>query len=1072
MRIYSVLLFIILFSELYSQSSRPFVNNYTPKEYGYQFSSYTHSVCSDSSGYLYAGTWYGILQFNGYKWNFIPVKTGTYISALLYSNGKIYVGCHGDFGYLEPDNKGMLNYVSLTEMIPDDARSISAILKIISNGDYIFYQTEEAVFVYDGKKVDTHRPSTTFHLAFSDGKNVYVRERDKGILEYKNKSFHYVNNSEQFADTGIFALIPAKNGAKIIVTMEAGFFLWNNNTFSQLLDKSLIKQFSDAILIGAMLLPDGNIAAYTLKDGIYILNPDFNVVARYSTSTGMRSSEIHDITTDFYGNLWAATQKGVCRIQYSSPFSFFGETSGLYGNVQSVVVFDGYCYAGTTEGLFSAPLNGNMFSEVAGVKGSIWALAVAGNTLWTGGNNGLWVMKQGSAFSKISSDNCSALSFYADRNRLMAAGENGLKIYNPSTLSMLKSIPDVAADIYGIAYQKGDDGKDIIWLGSKTKGVSQIIINTALECNVDFYFGANDGLADDWVCAYQAADSVLFATSAGFLRFISPAEISRLSGDSSSAGTSIRGYFDISSFPQQGNGKSVTAFTFNTTMSYVALDNFVYRVNMNDFSVNNSWFRTLNMGRNNVLYSDGLNLWIGTDEGLAILDIQKASLMKRNDYIAGIASVTIGNDSVIWYGQTPFTSSDLVISYKYNTIKINLASLFNDNGYGLQYQWKLEGADDYYSEWTSKDELAFNNVVEGNYLLHIKAKNEQDVTVSEITMPFVVLPPWHRTWWAYVIYVVLGIIVIYLLIYLNSRRLVAKNKKLEEIIRQRTQEIVEQKDEIEHQKETIEEILKDLNDSISYAQRIQQAVLPSAEMIKECFDDYFILYRPRNVVSGDFFWATRINEWVVITAADCTGHGVPGAFMSMLGMSFLNEIVRKKEITKASEILNLLRNYVIEALRQSGHTNSQKDGMDMSLCAINTKTGFCNWAGANNPLWLVRNEDIKGTFKDPSEMVNEVKADKMPVAIYIKMEEFTNHEIQLNKGDRLYMFSDGYADQFGGPKGKKFMSKNMKRLIAETVNMTMAEQCSELNRAFDAWLDTPEEKFEQIDDVTVLGIKI
>ncbi len=338
-------------------------------------------------------------------------------------------------------------------------------------------------------------------------------------------------------------------------------------------------------------------------------------------------------------------------------------------------------------------------------------------------------------------------------------------------------------------------------------------------------------------------------------------------------------------------------------------------------------------------------------------------------------------------------------------------------------------------------------------------------------MPFRILPPWYRAWWAYVIYVILAVVIVYLLIVLNSRRLVEMNKRLEKIIKERTREIVAQKEEIEHQKETIEEILKDLNDSISYAQRIQRAILPSAEMIKDCFDEHFIIYRPRNVVSGDFFWASKLSNWVVITVADCTGHGVPGAFMSMLGVSFLNDIVRKKEIIDTGEILNQLRSYVIEALKQSGVQNSQKDGMDMSICAVNTENGTCYWSGANNPLWYVRKEDTAKTYHEISDMVSEVKADKMPVAIYIQMEKFTKHELHLKKGDRLYLFSDGYADQFGGPKGKKFMYKAMKRLVAQTANVPMTEQCEAMNKAFDGWMNTDKETFEQIDDVTVLGIK-
>lgn len=1069
MRTGLLLFFLLIGSCILAQPVRPFVTNYTPKEYGYQYSGYTHSVCADSSGFLFAGTAYGILQFNGYTWSFIPVKTGTYIYSLSCYEGRIYAGCHGDFGYLEPDHQGRLQYISLLDKIPGEPVAFSAIWKIIPRSQKIFFQSEEAVFVYDGKKIQVVRPGTSFHLAFSDGKEVYIREREKGLMKWEKEKFTFERGSQFLADTGVFGVLQWENNTRMIITQEAGFFLWSDSIFTQVLPAATKQLFSDAMLVGAQLLPDKHIAVYTIKNGIYILNPEFGIVARYSNATGMRSSEIHDLTADAYGNLWAATQKGVCRIQYQSPYSFFGESAGISGNVQSLALYNGKCFAGTTEGLFSAGISEPTYTETGKVKGGIWALAAAGNSLWAAGDNGLWASKDGSVFTQISAAPWSALLYVPSQNWLIAAGESGMNIYNSANFSLLKQIPEAACDAYGAAYKTLPSGFEI-WLGSKTRGVCQITTNASLIYRVEYYYGANDGLTEDWICAYPVADSVLFATSAGFLRFVSPAEINALTGSNDPSGGDIRGYFDISPFPEGSNGKSVTCFSYHPVTSFIALDNYAYKVDMKTRTADNSWFLTMNMGRNNCMFTDGNTLWIGADEGLAAYQIPAAGRTVR--FSAIVSGFTVGSDSVLWSGQSAYAGPAPVIEYSLNTIRIHLASLFNDNGHGLKYSWMLEGANDRYSEWSENNILTFNNLSEGEYNLHVKAINESNATPLEIHIPFRILPPWHRTWWAYVIYTILAAALVFLLIYMNSRRLVAKNKKLEEIIRMRTREIREQKEEIEKQKETIEEILKDLNDSISYAQRIQQAILPSHEILEECFSEHFILYRPRNVVSGDFYWGTRVNEWIVITAADCTGHGVPGAFMSMLGMSFLNEIVRKKEIVNAAEILDQLRAYVIEALKQSGYQGSQKDGMDMSLCSINTTTGMCYWAGANNPLWYIRKEDIGKEVPDRADIVKEIKADKMPVAIHIKMDHFTKHELQLNKGDIIYMFSDGYADQFGGPKGKKFLYKSFKRLLGENASLPMKEQGERLNSAFESWLNDHNENYEQIDDVTILGIKI
>lgn len=280
---------------------------------------------------------------------------------------------------------------------------------------------------------------------------------------------------------------------------------------------------------------------------------------------------------------------------------------------------------------------------------------------------------------------------------------------------------------------------------------------------------------------------------------------------------------------------------------------------------------------------------------------------------------------------------------------------------------------------------------------------------------------------------------------------------------------LEQKDILEKQKNKID-------DSIRYANFIQTAVLPDLDitLVNRSLgtQSYFKMFRPKDIVSGDFYWATRINDWLIVTVADCTGHGVPGAFMSMLGISFLNEIVLTGDIIEPAKILSKLRSYIIGALKQKDEWGSQRDGMDMSIISLNTKTKKCFWAGANSPLWIVRANQLK---KEPDFIphVEEYKPNPLPVAVHIFMGEFTNHEIQLNSGDRLYMFSDGYSDQFGGPYGKKFnMYKAFRKLIAQTSILPMKEQGKALESTFDKWINPGETKYEQIDDVTVLGLVV
>ena len=310
-----------------------------------------------------------------------------------------------------------------------------------------------------------------------------------------------------------------------------------------------------------------------------------------------------------------------------------------------------------------------------------------------------------------------------------------------------------------------------------------------------------------------------------------------------------------------------------------------------------------------------------------------------------------------------------------------------------------------------------------------------------------------------------------------------KLKVLNKNLNLQNEEIRSQRDEIQLQKEQIEEIHHEISQSIDYATKIQKSILPDENILNQYLAEHFIFFRPKDKVSGDFYWWAHVENHTIITVADCTGHGVPGAFMSMLGASFLREIVEKEYITHTGVILRKLRKEIIKTLKQKGEQGEQKDGMDMAIISINHETNVMQFSGANNPLYIIKdkelqiNEESANAIKlfdnlklttQNSKLLYEIKPDKMPIAIYERMNNFTTHEIQLEKGDQLYLFSDGYADQFGGEKGKKFKYKPFKRLLLENSGKPMAEQKEALKESFEKW----KAHYEQIDDITVLGLKV
>ncbi|MCW3104729.1 MAG: protein serine/threonine phosphatase [Bacteroidetes bacterium] len=260
---------------------------------------------------------------------------------------------------------------------------------------------------------------------------------------------------------------------------------------------------------------------------------------------------------------------------------------------------------------------------------------------------------------------------------------------------------------------------------------------------------------------------------------------------------------------------------------------------------------------------------------------------------------------------------------------------------------------------------------------------------------------------------------------------------------------------IEQQKDLVEEKQKEILDSITYAKRLQEAILPPENAMKELFPESFILYKPKDIVAGDFYWMEKVGEVVLIAVADCTGHGVPGAMVSVVCSNALNRAVLEFGITDPGKILDKARELVLETFAKSD--KDVKDGMDISLASVNVKSAEIKWAGANNPLWYIEG----GEFK-------EITANKQPIGSSVNPQPFTTHTLKLNKGDQFFLFTDGYADQFGGDKGKKFKSRPVKELLLQNAGLPANVQKEKLETIFMNW----KTNIEQVDDVCILGVRL
>jgi ligand-binding sensor domain-containing protein/serine phosphatase RsbU (regulator of sigma subunit) len=388
------------------------------------------------------------------------------------------------------------------------------------------------------------------------------------------------------------------------------------------------------------------------------------------------------------------------------------------------------------------------------------------------------------------------------------------------------------------------------------------------------------------------------------------------------------------------------------------------------------------------------------------------------------------------------------LSWKDNYISFEFAALDFAMPQKNKYQYKLEGFDDDWSPPSNNRFASYTNLPGGTYTFRVRAANSEGVwNETGTSLQIRIIPPFWKTTWFYIVCVLIAIAAVFGFIRYRTSAIQKENKILEQRVEERTSELAQKN--------------ADITASIEYAKRIQSAMLPPLDQLFRHLPEAFVLYRPKDIVSGDFYWFGEKNNRKVIVAADCTGHGVPGALMSMIGHNLLNQIVLEKGITEPGKILTALNEGVRNALKQGHHRfegEDTSDGMDICLCSIDDSKKEVQYAGALRPLVLVKNG-----------VLTKIDSDRYPIGGHQDNNEleYTTHTFTAAKTDTIYLFSDGYADQFGGPKGKKFMVKRMQDMLISIQGMSMQEQGTYLGKTITDWMGS----MQQVDDILVIGIR-
>ncbi len=1105
-------IFLLLFclpGAIDAQYRIPFIN-YTMKDGLVQ--NQVRDICQDRNGYIWFATASGVSRFDGKNFKNFTVADGlpanTVTALLVDRKNSIWMATQGG-GLTVFDGKTFRTYtvddgLASNYLVPN---GFDKLLLEDSQGNIWCRTNEEGVSVIDMSGVKTYNKNnglidneiTCFkedsrgRIICAGGGGISVIDRGEItdltldnarigrvtdiVVNRKGEIWMVGNQAVQFVDdkTFVYHPFPRQSQASTaffdfrdrlwIATAETGSFIFVEGKYTPVrkTDKPIAKIYEDS-RHDVWLLTQGN--------GLYRLSGD--KTDYYNLRSGLVDNTVTCIFEDEEGNIWIGTDSGV----------------SMYGKV----IFE----ALTVESGFP---NNHVLCVATDSFGNVWCGPNNSGLARINGEQLEFFLKGNSSRSVVS---------IAPASNGLILGSMGAGIGCFSNGRIIFDEKKTDEDVYDILTVNDND----YWAAS-SRGLIHV-----RGSDIKYYTVA-DGLPDDYIffLARDAKGRIWCTTSAGLSifdgeRFTNYTVANGLPSDACTD-IAIDKYGDVWVGTENGlcriaekDGKfdfriyTVKDGLISNSINLVHADasdrlwiGYVNGLNAIDLKTDHidkytdeDGYLALDSYIGAAATDMHGNVWFGTVEGLVKYNpkADRKYTTPPHTRITDITEIGVsGDEDIVRFsdGISPETGLpvNLVLPHNRNNIRIDWIGIHFTVPSKNRYRFILEGYEDVWHEASTETFREYNRLSPGNYTFKVAACNNDGVWNPEpVTYSFTVRRPWWATGVAYVMYALLLTALIYFYIRWRERKLLEENRILEAKVYERTVEIELQKQNIieinkelkEHQEELIvqrdmaaeqrDQIdgqRREIMDSIRYARRIQNAIMPEPTAMREILPDHFLFFRPRDVVSGDYYWAAKKGNKSIVAAADCTGHGVPGAFMSMLGISFLNEIVLKQETETASQILDELRANIKFILSQTGAVGEQRDGIDMALCIIDSQAGELQYAGAYNSLLLIR----------AGELI-EYKADKMPVGIHVAGREagFTNNVVPLERGDMLYIFSDGYIDQFGGANNSKFKSKPFKQLLIDISVFPTERQKEILVETHDRWKgDGP-----QIDDVLVIGIRV
>ncbi len=752
------------------------------------------------------------------------------------------------------------------------------------------------------------------------------------------------------------------------------------------------------------------------RNGATMINPRIPFI-QFENLTPYKNEIVMGISEDTEGNLWFCTYGSGLSKYNGKIFTYYDKENGAFDNQFFDVESDekgNLWFASANSGILM--YNGKTFKKILYVEGKKITRRVI--TIFKDSKNNLWFGTNGEGVIKYNGRKFIRFENYFDFD-----GKNILAINEDSIGNMWFATLNEGLYMF--------DGKNVVNLDEKEK-IKSGILRAAANYKGTMWFGT----ASEGIFTLKKKNGRIIQ------KFINK------SGGLNSDNVYLL-FVDSKNNLWCGTEKGVDKLKLDKDGNITKITNYT----------KNEGFLGVETDLNGAFEDENGNIWFGTVNGVLKYNpvAEKTNQIKPKVFITNLRLFfkDFNEKSYCDSADENGLPVNLVLPYDMNHITFDFIGLCYSNPQKVEYKYRLIGQNEEWSPPSTDRKAVFSNIAPGKYTFEVVASNDDGLwNENPERFTFVIESPvWNRLWFK-TLGLFLILLIIFLIIDYRSRSLKKAKNKLEIKVSERTTEL-------KKQKEKLENINLKITDSINYAGKIQSAMMPSEEMFKKSFSDYFILYKPRDIVSGDFYWAKEIrrdyDSYSVIVAADSTGHGIPGALVSMLGMSLLNEIVRKDDIQQANMVLEELRKEIKSSLGQKGDFDDQTEGIDMAVVVINKHTKELQYAGANNPLYIIRNNEI--IILKPT--IN-------PVGIFLKELPFKNNVFQLQKDDILYMFSDGYEDQFNGKTGEKFKIKRFRELLLSIHNENGEKQKRILEKNFIDWKGD----YEQIDDVLILGLKI